>query len=109
MLCLEVAEHIPRPYEETFLANLHGHNRRGIVLSWSDNPGGNGHVNIRDNAWVVRRLEAMGYAHDPKGEAALRRGVTDIHWFRSTLMVFRRHETNPAPSGAAGPVEARAG
>ena len=108
VLCLEVAEHILRAFEDKFLANLHAHNRRGIVLSWSDNIGGNGHVNIRDNAWVVKRIGAMGYDHDPVAEGALRHSVSDIHWFRSTLMVFRRHETPPG-EGAAGLVESRAG
>ena len=35
VLCLEVAEHIPRAFEERLLANLDSHNRRGIVMSWS--------------------------------------------------------------------------
>ena len=34
VLCLEVAEHIPRAFEERLLANLDSHNRRGIVMSW---------------------------------------------------------------------------
>ena len=32
VLCLEVAEHIPRAFEDKLLANLHNHNRRG--RSW---------------------------------------------------------------------------
>ena len=90
ILCLEVAEHIPKQHEETFLSNLHRHNRNGIVLSWSDNPGGNGHVNIRSNAWVIERFGRMGYAHDAATQRALRRAVSDIHWYRDSIMVFRR-------------------
>ena len=90
VLCLEVAEHIPRAFEERLLANLDNHNRRGIVMSWSDNAGGNGHVNLRSNEWVVKRMADMGYAHDKQAEETLRRSVTDIHWFRTTLMVFTK-------------------
>jgi hypothetical protein len=90
VLCLETAEHIPREHEAQLLDNWHRLNRVGIVLSWSNNPGGNGHVNLRSNEWVESRLAAMGYAHDIAAERALRASVSDIHWFRDTLMVFRR-------------------
>ena len=50
------------------------------MLSWSDNAGGNGHVNLRTNEWVVQRMGAMGYVHDEAAELALRHAVTDIHW-----------------------------
>ena len=92
VLCLEVAEHIPRAFEERLLANLDSHNRRGIVMSWSDNAGGNGHVNLRSNEWVVRRMGEMGYVHDQDTERKLRRAVTDIHWFRETIMAFTKRE-----------------
>lgn len=90
VLCLEVAEHIPQQHEEVFLQNLDRHNRQGIVLSWSDNEGGNGHVNRRSNRWVVDRFQKMGYLHDTESERALRAAVADIHWYRETLMVFRK-------------------
>ena len=99
VLCLEVAEHIPRAFEERLLGNLHAHNRRGVVLSWSDNAGGNGHVNLRSNAWVVNRMAEMGYVHDEAAEQALRRAVNDIHWFRTTLMAFRKAQRPPDALG----------
>jgi len=90
VLCLETAEHIPREHEDTFLANLDRLNTAGIVLSWSNNAGGNGHVNLRTNDWVEERLRGMGYVRQRYDEKALRKGVSDIHWFRDTLMVFQR-------------------
>lgn len=90
VLCLETAEHIPRKHEEVLLANLHNLNSVGVVLSWSNNAGGNGHVNLRTNEWVVQRFAKMGYVHDADAQRDLRRAVSDIHWFRDTLMVFRR-------------------
>lgn len=90
VVCLEVAEHIPRPHEETFLTNLLSHARRGVVLSWSNNEGGNGHVNLRSNEWVAEAMRARQFEHDPDGQAALRHGISDIHWYRETVMVFRR-------------------
>jgi hypothetical protein len=32
----------------------------------------------------------MGYLHDTEAQHALRQAVSSIHWFRDTLMVFRR-------------------
>ena len=90
VLCLETAEHIPREHEAQLLVNLDRLNTRGLVLSWSNNAGGNGHVNLRTNEWVARRFRKMGYQHDELAERALRQAVKDIHWFRDTLMVFRR-------------------
>ena len=90
VLGLGPAEHIPRLDEEQLLANLDSLNTVGIVLSWSNNAGGNGHVNLRTNAWAVQRFAKMGYEHDEREERALRRAVSDIHWFRDTIMVFRR-------------------
>ena len=47
VFCIEVAEHIPPQFEEALLSNVHEHNRKGVVLSWSSlkPPHGNGHVN----------------------------------------------------------------
>ena len=90
VLCLEVAEHIPRAHEEAFVQNLHAHNRRGIVLSWSNNEGGNGHVNLRTVEWVAARFGALGYDHDAAATKALRDAVKDIAWLRDTILVLRR-------------------
>ena len=87
---LEVAEHIPRAHEEAFVQNLHAHNRRGIVLSWSNNEGGNGHVNLRTVEWVAARFGALGYDHDAAATKALRDAVKDIAWLRDTILVLRR-------------------
>lgn len=87
-LSLEVVEHIPDLHEEAFLRNLDRHNRRGIVLSWGNQPG-HGHVNIRDTDYVERRLEAMGYTYEAETSESLRRAAT-LAWLQLTVMVFRR-------------------
>jgi len=100
VVCLEVAEHIPREHERRFLANLLRHARRGLVLSWSNNEGGNGHVNLRSNEWVVAAMGRHGFDHDLEAQAALRKGISDIHWYRETLMVFRRRPGGAPANGA---------
>ena len=47
VLSLEVGEHVPSNYEQAMLIrNLHHHNRKGVILSWSViGQGGHSHVN----------------------------------------------------------------
>lgn len=91
VLSLEVGEHIPQRYEETFIDNLHRHNTKGIVLSWArPGQGGIGHCNERPQEYVSQRFESLGYRRDAKQEQAFR-NVSKLSWFRSNIIVLRRH------------------
>ena len=90
VLAMEVAEHVPRMHEKQLLANIHRHNREGVVLSWANSAIGHGHYNPRSNAYVVHQLAQMGYAHDVRMQDVLRANVSTFPWFRHTLMAFRR-------------------
>mmetsp|Transcript_2984 Transcript_2984/g.8726 ORF Transcript_2984/g.8726 Transcript_2984/m.8726 type:complete len:268 (-) Transcript_2984:208-1011(-) len=95
VLCLEVGEHIPREREATFLDNLANHARHGIVLSWAV-PGqsGNGHINLRDNAYVVGQMALRGWETKPAVARNLRDRSTHP-WFKNTIMVFKRKAKDP--------------
>ena len=73
VLCLEVAEHIPRAHEEAFVQNLHAHNRCGVLLSWACCVSGHQHVNLRSNAHVIESFEQLGYRYDAARSEAMRR------------------------------------
>ena len=92
VLCLEVAEHIPRHLEHIFLDNLNACALQGLILSWSDG-WGNGHVNLRDAGYVTFRLSSLGFLPDHNATRVLRSGVSSFLWFRRTLQVFRRDPT----------------
>lgn len=54
-MSLEVAEHIPKKYQDKLVANLDLANRHGLVISWSrwgSKASGHGHVNPRSPAEV---------------------------------------------------------
>jgi hypothetical protein len=91
ILSLEVGEHIPGDFADTFISNLHTHNCRGIVLSWAM-PGQNGHqhVNCQTNDWVRSKLEPLGYVSDLPLETKMRASIKTCAWLTNTLMVFRR-------------------
>ena len=90
VLCLEVGEHIPAIYEETFINNLDKLNRKGIILSWAVNgQGGAGHVNEHSNDYIRHIMEGIGYTSQPKIEQELREAAK-LWWFKNTIMVFNR-------------------
>ena len=89
VLCLEVGEHIPRKHEDVLLHNVLDTARKGVIISWSNNDG-NGHVNRRPNEYVIEEMERRGFEHAPAVTKKLRAAVTRIHWYRETIMVFRR-------------------
>jgi cyclopropane fatty-acyl-phospholipid synthase-like methyltransferase len=93
VLSLEVGEHIPAAYEQTFLMNMHTHALEGVVISWAI-PGqpGRGHVNLHENAYIKQWFASMGYLNDGATEEFLR-SVTACYWLKETIMVFRRRSS----------------
>jgi hypothetical protein len=95
VICLEVAEHIPARFEGVFLDNVCGAVDLGgkLVLSWATRgQGGHGHVNERDNAEVIQRLDGRGFDYLEADSFAARRAVSALDWFRHSTMCFRRRE-----------------
>ena len=80
-LCLEVAEHVPKRHEATMLANLHAHNTRGIVLSWSNRKAGVGHVNPRYKIAVTHVMESWNYTEDVEATRTLQ-AAANYAWFK---------------------------
>ena len=62
ILCLEVAEHIPKAFEEVLLSNIVRHASRGIILSWAV-PGqyGYSHVNNQPPEYVISCMDRLGF------------------------------------------------
>lgn len=91
-LSLEVGEHIPKEFEETFITNLSKSNRFGIVLSWAvEGQGGTAHVNNRNNSYIREHFMMRGYTSDAEAEKKLR-DAAKWAWFKNTIMVFRKQK-----------------
>ena len=97
VLCLEVGEHIPAKYEQIFIENLVRASKKHICLSWAvEGQAGWGHVNCRNNDYVVNEFTRRGFTYKEKSSMALRkasqirRNKTDqeFPWFKNTIMVF---------------------
>jgi 2-polyprenyl-3-methyl-5-hydroxy-6-metoxy-1,4-benzoquinol methylase len=96
VICLEVAEHVPKKYEEGFLDNVVGALDNGchLLFSWATpGQGGDGHVNERPNEYAIRALESRGLRLLPKLTEEARASVKlddKAWWFRNTTMVFAK-------------------
>lgn len=90
VLCLEVAEHIPRAYEDQLLATIDQYCAHMLVISWAvPKQPGEGHVNCRPLSYVMERIEALGFSFDCKATASLR-SQSHKWWFQRNLLVGRR-------------------
>jgi hypothetical protein len=89
-LSLEVGEHLPSEFEDTFINNLHNNNKYGMVLSWAiEGQGGHGHFNERNNDYIKSKICELGYLNDIYSENILRKNSTCCY-FKNTIMVFRK-------------------
>ena len=90
VMSLEVGEHIPAEFEQTFLDNLVKHIMPGgiVILSWAI-PGqsGDGHVNCQSNQYIREQMKARGYIIDQEATKRLR-NASRLWWFKNSLMVF---------------------
>lgn len=91
VVSLEVGEHVPSKYEGLMIRNLHRHNCKGIVLSWSVlNQGGYHHINNHANSYIISVFQDLGYLHDVEKSMRFRQKADNHGWFRGSMMVFRR-------------------
>ncbi len=94
VLCLEVGEHIPREFEETFWDNLFRCAKNRLVLSWAlVGQAGRGHVNCRDNYYVIERLRAAGWRVDV--EATQRARDLDFGpwwWYKQSILCCEQRQ-----------------
>ena len=92
VICLEVGEHVPDKYEDVLLNNIIKHVEKNglLVLSWAVlGQGGLGHVNCRNNDYIIKKISGMGLTFDNSLSEELRRAA-GISWFKNTIMVFKK-------------------
>ena len=90
VMSLEVGEHIPPKFEDTFLDNLAKHTGKYLIISWFPRPGeGIGHVNERSNAYIQSRMMDREFQYLPEVVGRLREAAT-LWWFKESLLAFRK-------------------
>lgn len=90
VISLEVGEHIPKEYEKNFFDNLVNNTIGGIILSWAiEGQPGDGHVNCRNNDYIIAEMLKRGFREDKNAKLKLR-SLAKFPWFKDTIMVFER-------------------
>ena len=92
VLCLEVAEHIPKEFEDVFIANIIQCVDNLLILSWAlKGQGGHGHHNEQNSDYVIPLMQSHGFTFDQKESLTLREfGGKELWWFQNSIYVFRR-------------------
>lgn len=89
ILCLEVAEHIPKQFSTTLLQNLKQHARRGLIISWSSDWEGIGHVNcLPEEEFYATVQRETGFVLDLEATEVVRKGC-EIDYIGRGVAVFR--------------------
>lgn len=89
VLSLEVGEHIPVKYEQIFIDNVCHAAKDLITISWGiEGQLGYGHVNCRNNDYVIAEFEKRNFIFDKETTDYLREKST-FHWFKNTILCFK--------------------
>jgi tryptophanyl-tRNA synthetase len=90
VISLEVGEHIPNQFESVFLNNITSHSNNIIILSWAiPNQPGDGHINCKDNDYIINEMSKRGFIYDDEESQKVRINNV-IWWFKNTFMFFKK-------------------
>jgi hypothetical protein len=94
-LCLEVAEHIPEPLSENFLANILQFSDRLVLSAAQPGQGGHHHVNEQPKRYWVQKLARHRFAYDRAATGRLQEAFKTSHklpmaWMGEHISVYER-------------------
>jgi hypothetical protein len=89
-ISLEVGEHIPVEFEQIFIDNICNNTKNTVIFSWAvEGQGGDGHVNCRNNDYIILEMAKRGFVFDPS-ILEIRKNFNSNHWFYNTAMLFHK-------------------
>jgi tryptophanyl-tRNA synthetase len=60
-----------------------------LIISWAvEGQGGSGHVNCKNNDYIIAQVVDRGFKYNTEASDALRKSATNASWFSYTIMVF---------------------
>lgn len=87
---LEVGEHIPNKWEDTYLDNLARNSAKYIIMSWAiDGQKGDGHVSCHPNHYIIGKMFERGFFFSTPVSRYLR-SCASLFWLKHTIMVFEK-------------------
>lgn len=113
--CLEVAEHIPEEFSETFLANIVQFSDRLVLSAAQPGQGGHHHVNEKPKRYWVEKLVRHGFVYRRPATGRLMEAFKGeyklpLGWMGSNMSVYERMgddfpKKEDMPFGARVPVK----
>jgi hypothetical protein len=94
VISLEVGEHIPKKYMNTYLDNVCKNCSNYLITSWAiRNQGGFGHVNCLDNYEILPEYEKRGFKLLEEETKEARKTIENrCFWFRNTLFIMKKND-----------------
>ena len=90
VVSIEVAEHIPKKFQDVYVNNLIKHTDSYLIMSWAlDGQGGDGHVNEQNEDYVLDLFDKLGMTYHEDISQILR-DVAKLGWFKKTIYVFSK-------------------
>jgi hypothetical protein len=90
IISLEVAEHVPKEFEQIFIDNLTRHAKEGIILSWAVvGQLGHSHVNNQNPPYVKEQLENRGFKLDQSVTDQMKNAAS-FPWLKRNIYVYTR-------------------
>ena len=91
VISLEVAEHIPKQFQDIYVDNLVRHANEGIILSWAKlGQGGHSHVNNKDFIDVKIIMEEKGFFHDANISQYFKNKAT-LSWLKDNINIYKKN------------------
>lgn len=88
-ISIEVGEHIPKEFEQTFIDNISNNSSKHLIISWAiEGQGGLGHINCQNNDYIINQFEARGWKFNSELSYDLRDTFPKDIWLKNTLMIF---------------------
>ena len=95
-MSLEVLEHIPEALEEDVIATISKNVRRSLVMSWSNDREGIGHVNCKSPEEYRKIVEKYGFKFNPEKTDKVREMIT-IEYLALSISVFDKVDGGEQP------------
>lgn len=91
-MCLEVLEHIPAEFSEKVIATISKFVRKRLVMSWSNDREGIGHVNCQPEAKWIPMIEKFGFKHNLVLSQKMKE-LASIEYITHSVNVFDKVDT----------------
>lgn len=89
IISIEVAEHIPKEYEDIYINNLIKCSKEGIVITWAKiGQAGHFHVNNRAREDVIKLFAKKGLEYDNKKTEDISNG-TEFEYLKNNILFFK--------------------